>query len=167
MSVVTDDEDAALDQFVIQGVQLAGAPLCLHGPLPLGASRLDPERGADDPVSGGASGECGSCSSGSASPRRSCPSPAATGQPSVTHCEDWVLFTAGALAVIRCAKLHGTQPRPWLTALLRVALTKVAAIAFAKQDRPYGLGDHDERGALQGTRSTGGVKRSRRASSVM
>ena len=28
------------------------------------------------------------------------------------------LFTAGALAVIRYAKLHGTQHRPWLTALL-------------------------------------------------
>ena len=28
------------------------------------------------------------------------------------------LFTAGALAVIRYAKLHGTKHRPWLTALL-------------------------------------------------
>src|SRR5262245_16511712 len=28
------------------------------------------------------------------------------------------LFTAGALAVIRYAKIHGTQHRPWLTALL-------------------------------------------------
>jgi len=28
------------------------------------------------------------------------------------------LFTAGALAVIRYAKLHGTMHRPWLTALL-------------------------------------------------
>src|SRR5512145_2577 len=29
------------------------------------------------------------------------------------------LFTAGALAVIRYAKIHGTKHRPWLTALLR------------------------------------------------
>ena len=28
------------------------------------------------------------------------------------------LFTAGALAVIRYAKIHGTRHRPWLTALL-------------------------------------------------
>jgi transposase len=28
------------------------------------------------------------------------------------------LFTAGALAVIRYAKVHGTPHRPWLTALL-------------------------------------------------
>jgi len=28
------------------------------------------------------------------------------------------LFTAGALAVIRYAKIHGTKHRPWLTALL-------------------------------------------------
>ena len=28
------------------------------------------------------------------------------------------LFTAGALAVIRYAKIHGTKHRPWLAALL-------------------------------------------------
>jgi transposase len=28
------------------------------------------------------------------------------------------LFVAGALAVIRYAKVHGTKHRPWLTALL-------------------------------------------------
>jgi transposase len=39
------------------------------------------------------------------------------------------LFTVGALAVIRYAKLHGTQHRPWLTALLARKPTKVAAIA--------------------------------------
>jgi transposase len=39
------------------------------------------------------------------------------------------LFTAGALAVIRYAKLHGTEHRPWLTALLARRPTKVAAIA--------------------------------------
>src|SRR5512134_3496038 len=34
------------------------------------------------------------------------------------------LFTAGALAVIRYAKIHGTQHRPWLTALLARRPTK-------------------------------------------
>ena len=41
------------------------------------------------------------------------------------------LFTAGALAVIRYAKLHGTEHRPWLTALLARRPTKVAAIELA------------------------------------
>src|ERR1700744_67796 len=39
------------------------------------------------------------------------------------------LFVAGALAVIRYAKLHGTKHRPWVTALLARKPTKVAAIA--------------------------------------
>jgi transposase len=43
------------------------------------------------------------------------------------------LFTAGALAVIRYAKLHGTKHRPWLTALLVRRPTKVAAIALANK----------------------------------
>ena len=43
------------------------------------------------------------------------------------------LFTVGALAVIRYAKLHGTQHRPWLTALLARKPTKVAAIALANK----------------------------------
>ena len=43
------------------------------------------------------------------------------------------LFVAGALAVIRCAKIHGTQHRPWLTALLGRRRTKVAAIALANK----------------------------------
>jgi transposase len=43
------------------------------------------------------------------------------------------LFTAGALAVIRYAKLHGTQHRPWLAALLARRPTKVAAIALANK----------------------------------
>jgi transposase len=43
------------------------------------------------------------------------------------------LFTAGALAVIRYAKLHGTKHRPWLTALLARRPTKVAAIALANK----------------------------------
>jgi transposase len=43
------------------------------------------------------------------------------------------LFTAGALAVIRYAKSHGTKHRPWLTALLARRPTKVAAIALANK----------------------------------
>jgi transposase len=43
------------------------------------------------------------------------------------------LFTAGALAVIRYAKIHGTQHRPWLSALLARRPTKVAAIALANK----------------------------------
>ena len=43
------------------------------------------------------------------------------------------LFTAGALAVIRYAKIHGTRHRPWLTALLTRRPTKVAAIALANK----------------------------------
>ena len=38
------------------------------------------------------------------------------------------LFVAGALAVIRYARIHGTKHRPWLTALLARRPTKVAAI---------------------------------------
>jgi transposase len=43
------------------------------------------------------------------------------------------LFTAGALAVIRYAKIHGTKHWPWLTALLARRPTKVAAIALANK----------------------------------
>jgi transposase len=43
------------------------------------------------------------------------------------------LFVAGALAVIRYAKIHGTTHRPWLTALLARRPTKVAAIALANK----------------------------------
>jgi transposase len=43
------------------------------------------------------------------------------------------LFTAGALAVIRYAKIHGTGHRPWLTTLLARRPTKVAAIALANK----------------------------------
>jgi transposase len=39
------------------------------------------------------------------------------------------LFTAGALAVIRYAKIHGTKHRPWLSALLARRPTKVADMA--------------------------------------
>ena len=43
------------------------------------------------------------------------------------------LFVAGALAVIRYAKIHGTNHRPWLTALLARRPTKVVAIALANK----------------------------------
>jgi transposase len=43
------------------------------------------------------------------------------------------LFTTGALAVIRYAKIHGTGHRPWLAALLARRPTKVAAIALANK----------------------------------
>ena len=44
------------------------------------------------------------------------------------------LFTTGALAVIRYAKIHDTRHRPWLTALLTRRPTKVvAAIALANK----------------------------------
>jgi transposase len=43
------------------------------------------------------------------------------------------LFVAGALAVIRYAKIHGTKHRPWLTALLARKPTKLAAIALANK----------------------------------
>jgi transposase len=43
------------------------------------------------------------------------------------------LFVAGALAVIRYAKIHGTGHRPWLTTLLARRPTKVAAIALANK----------------------------------
>ena len=43
------------------------------------------------------------------------------------------LFTAGALAVIRYARIHGAKHRPCLTALLARKPTKVAAIALANK----------------------------------
>jgi transposase len=43
------------------------------------------------------------------------------------------LFCAGALAVIRYAKIHGTTHRPWLAKLLERRPTKVAAIALANK----------------------------------
>src|SRR5262244_2443520 len=43
------------------------------------------------------------------------------------------LFTAGALAVIRYAKIHGSKRHPWLTPLLARRPTKVVAIALANK----------------------------------
>jgi transposase len=43
------------------------------------------------------------------------------------------LFCAGALSVIRIAKIRGTKHRPWLAKLLSTKPTKVAAIALANK----------------------------------
>jgi transposase len=43
------------------------------------------------------------------------------------------LFMAGALAVIRYAKIYGSKHRPWLAALLARRPTKIAAIALANK----------------------------------
>jgi hypothetical protein len=59
-------------------------------------------------------------------------------------------LTAGAFAVIRYAKLHGTEHRPWLTALLARRPTKVAAIALA--NKIARMADNDQGRALQGMR---------------
>ena len=50
------------------------------------------------------------------------------------------LFTAGALAVIRYAKIHGTGHPPWLTTLLARRPTKVAAIALRCVHMPKQVG---------------------------
>jgi transposase len=58
------------------------------------------------------------------------------------------LFTAGALAVIRYAKIHGTEHRPGLAGLLARRPTKVAAIALANKIARM---DDGQWRALQGT----------------
>jgi hypothetical protein len=60
--------------------------------------------------------------------------------------------------VIRYAKLHGTEHRPWLTTLLARRPTKVAAIALANKITRMAWAMMTKKGALQGTRRTGGVK---------
>ena len=50
------------------------------------------------------------------------------------------LFTAGALAVIRYAKIHGTKHRPWLTALLAAEADQGRRHRARQQDRQDGLG---------------------------
>jgi transposase len=57
----------------------------------------------------------------------------ASKQPAPSKSAGRALFTAGALAVIRYAKIHGTKHRPWLAALLARRPTKVAAIALANK----------------------------------
>jgi transposase len=43
------------------------------------------------------------------------------------------LLTVGALAVIKYAKQHGTQHRPWLAKLLEQRPTRVAVVALANK----------------------------------
>ena len=43
------------------------------------------------------------------------------------------LLVVGAMAVIRYARKHGTQKRPWLGRLMERRPTKVAAVAFANR----------------------------------
>ena len=62
------------------------------------------------------------------------------------------LFCAGALAVIRYAKIHGTKHRPWLAKLLERRPTKVAAIA-SQTDLRVACGNDAQGRALQGTLS--------------
>jgi hypothetical protein len=48
------------------------------------------------------------------------------------------LFTIGALAVIRYAKLHGTKQRPWLTALLDRNHSRIQAARNRRDPMPWG-----------------------------
>ena len=59
------------------------------------------------------------------------------------------LFVAGALAVIRYAKIHGTQHRPWLTALFGAAPDQGRRHRACQQDCADGLGDDGQGRALQ------------------
>ena len=77
------------------------------------------------------------------------------------------LFVAGALAVIRYAKIHGTKHRPWLSGIVGAAADEGRRHRACQQDRPDGLGDDGQGRALQGTRRACGVTRSRRTSGVM
>jgi transposase len=54
------------------------------------------------------------------------------------------LFTAGALAVIRYAKIHGIGHRPWLTTLLARRPTKGRGDRSREQAREDSLGDDGE-----------------------
>ena len=71
------------------------------------------------------------------------------------------LFVAGALAVIRYAKIHGSKHRPWLTALLARRPTKLAAIALANK-LARGLGNDGYGRAVQLSGLAEGLTRSRR-----
>ena len=51
------------------------------------------------------------------------------------------LFVAGALAVIRYAKIHGTRHRPWLAACCARATHQGCGHSACQQDRTHGLGD--------------------------
>jgi transposase len=77
------------------------------------------------------------------------------------------LFVIGALAVIRYAKIHGTRHQPWLTALLARKPAKGGSHRACQQDSADGLGRDGERRAIQGTRRTCAITRSRRITGVM
>jgi len=67
------------------------------------------------------------------------------------------LFVAGALAVIRYAKIHGTKHRPLAHGVVRAASDEGRRHRACQQDCAHGLG-HDGQGrALQATRCAGGV----------
>jgi len=55
------------------------------------------------------------------------------------------LFTAGALAVIRYAKIHGAKRRPWLAALLGQAADEGRRDRARQQDRQDGMGHDGQR----------------------
>ena len=68
------------------------------------------------------------------------------------------LFMAGALAVIRYARIHGSRHRPWLTALLARRPTKVRH-RTRQQDCADGLGHDDQGRTLQGAHRACGVNK--------
>jgi transposase len=68
------------------------------------------------------------------------------------------LFTAGALAVIRYAKLHGTKASAVAYSVVGAAAHQGCCHRACQQDGPNGLGNDDQGRALQGTRRTRGVK---------
>jgi hypothetical protein len=62
------------------------------------------------------------------------------------------LLVAGAMAVIRYARQHGTK-RAWLT---RIMDRRPAKVAAGQQDRTNGLGDHGSQRAVQRTEAVAG-----------
>jgi len=51
------------------------------------------------------------------------------------------LFTAGALAVIRYAKIHGTRHRPWAYRIVSAATDQGRSHRTRQQDCQNGMGD--------------------------
>ena len=67
------------------------------------------------------------------------------------------LFTAGALAVIRYAKLHGTQHRALADGIAGAEADQGRRHRARQQNRQNGLGPDGQGRALQGTRRACGV----------
>ena len=65
------------------------------------------------------------------------------------------LFTAGALAVIRYAKIHGQQTSPLACPAARAAADEGRRDRARQQAGAHGLGDDGQRRALQGTARAG------------